>query len=253
MCRIPLAAEIQRRLLPSSYTLEAGAFTLAGWLEPAAEAAGDTFDYSLEREYLYASITDAIGHSIESALLATVVVGSFRNSRRFLASPVHQATNANAALQSVARPDQFVTGQVIRIHLADGAFELVNAGHPAPYRLRSGRAVPLDVVPHLPFGITETTYDTQVFTLEPGDRLVFVTDGFLERNASSLDLRGILEATSDRHPREVVRELALNVLEATGGTLRDDATVLCIDWYGYQGERAATGGASHARATIARP
>jgi hypothetical protein len=39
-----LAAEIQRRLLPASYTCEAGQFTLAGWLEPAASVGGDTFD-----------------------------------------------------------------------------------------------------------------------------------------------------------------------------------------------------------------
>lgn len=56
-----LAAEIQRRLLPSSYSVEAGAFTLAGWLEPASNVGGDTFDYSIDREYLYASITDAMG------------------------------------------------------------------------------------------------------------------------------------------------------------------------------------------------
>jgi hypothetical protein len=35
-----LAAEIQRRLLPTSYTCEAGQFTLAGWLEPASSVGG---------------------------------------------------------------------------------------------------------------------------------------------------------------------------------------------------------------------
>ena len=45
-----LAAEIQRRLLPASYTCEAGQFTLAGWLEPAAAVGGDTFDYTLDRD-----------------------------------------------------------------------------------------------------------------------------------------------------------------------------------------------------------
>jgi hypothetical protein len=50
--------------------VEGGAFTLAGWLEPANNLGGDTFDYSLEREYLYASITDARGHAEEAALLA---------------------------------------------------------------------------------------------------------------------------------------------------------------------------------------
>jgi len=115
-----LAAEIQRRLLPSSYTVEGGPFTLAGWLEPASTVGGDTFDYSLEREYLYASITDAMGHSDDAALLATLTVGSLRNSRRMRASPAQQANDANAAIQATARPDQFVTGQLIRIRLADG-------------------------------------------------------------------------------------------------------------------------------------
>ena len=48
-----LAAEIQRRLLPASYTCEAGQFTLAGWLEPASTVGGDTFDYNLDRETLH--------------------------------------------------------------------------------------------------------------------------------------------------------------------------------------------------------
>ncbi|HUR24069.1 MAG TPA: hypothetical protein VMZ73_09385, partial [Acidimicrobiales bacterium] len=46
-----LAAELQRRLLPSAYTAEGGSFTIAGWLEPAHDAGGDTFDYSVDREY----------------------------------------------------------------------------------------------------------------------------------------------------------------------------------------------------------
>ncbi len=37
---LSLAAEIQRRLLPASFTCEADQFTLAGWLEPAGEVGG---------------------------------------------------------------------------------------------------------------------------------------------------------------------------------------------------------------------
>ena len=77
-----LAAEIQRRLLPTSYTCEAGQFTLAGWLEPASSVGGDTFDYNLDRDALHLSITDAVGHEVEAALLATLLVASFRNGRR---------------------------------------------------------------------------------------------------------------------------------------------------------------------------
>ena len=244
-----LAAEMQRRLLPPSYTIEGGPFTVAGWLEPACTVGGDTFDYSVDREYLYASITDAMGHSNKSALLATLAVGSFRNSRRSLASPADQADIANAALLAEASPDQFVTGQLMRVRLADGVVEFVNAGHPPPYRLRAGSAVELDLTVDLPLGITDTNYHTQEFRLEAGDRLLLVTDGFLDRNAVLVDLPKILEATATRHPREVVRELADDLLDVADGNLRDDATVLCLDWYGPEGQRNAIGGASRERAT----
>jgi serine phosphatase RsbU (regulator of sigma subunit) len=244
-----LAAEIQRRLLPASYSVEAGAFTLAGWLEPASDVGGDTFDYSIGREYLYASITDAMGHSTPAALLATLTVGSFRNSRRTLASPSEQAALANAALLEGSRADQFVTGLLLRIRLADGRLEIVNAGHPPPFRLRKGIGMLVDVDADPPLGITHAAYGTHLVQLEPGDRLLFLTDGFLERNAGAVDIQKTLEVTAPRHPREIVRELAANVLHATGGKLRDDATVLCLDWYGPQGRRHATAGASRARAT----
>ncbi len=79
---LSLAAEIQRQLLPGSYTCEAGQFTLAGWLVPAHIAGGDTFDYALDRDTLHLSLTDAMGHGVDAAQLATLVVGSLRNSRR---------------------------------------------------------------------------------------------------------------------------------------------------------------------------
>lgn len=228
-----------------------GPFTIAGWLEPAHEAAGDTFDYSIDREYLYASITDAMGHSTDAALLATVLVNSLRNRRRSLASPVDQADAANSDLLAQAQPEQFVTGQILRIRLADGAAEFVSAGHVRPYLLRNGQAAEVDVLADPAFGIGPTTaYRAQAIQFQPGDRFLLVTDGFLERNAVRLDIAQILVATIDRHPRQIVRELADRVLRVTGGKLRDDATVVCIDWYGATGDRNATGGASRSRATI---
>ncbi len=243
-----LAAEIQRRLLPSSYTVEGGPFTLAGWLEPAASVGGDTFDYSVGREYLYASVTDAMGHSTQAALLATLAIGSLRNTRRSGASPAEQADAANAALMANAPPGQFVTGQILRVRLADGVVDIVNAGHPAPFLLRGGATAVLEMTPDLPLGVGVDPYRAQRLELEAGDRLLLLTDGFLERNGD-LAIGDILEHSAERHPREVVRELARNLLATTGGNLRDDAAVLCIDWFGPHGFRSATGGASVERAT----
>lgn len=244
-----VAAEIQRRLLPSAYSLEAGPLTLSGWLEPSHDAGGDTFDYSLDREHVYVSVTDAMGHAVDASLLATLTVGTLRNRRRALASPAEQADAASHSLRTHAKPDQFVTGLLIRVRLADGDTEMVNAGHPLPFLVRDGRILPLDLTAQQPLGVASTPYRTDHTTLKAGDRLLVLTDGYLDRDARRVDVEAILAATRHRHPRQVVQELARNLLEVTGGHLRDDATALCLDWYGTTGVRQATGGASQARAT----
>jgi serine phosphatase RsbU (regulator of sigma subunit) len=228
-----LAAEIQRRLLPSSYTCEAGQFTLAGWLEPAAAVGGDTFDYTLNRDSLHVSITDAVGHQVEAALLATLFVGGLRNARRRGLDLNEQARYANDALAENAPPGRFVTDQLVRVDLSTQRAEIVNAGHPSPLRLRNGRVEEIDVGVEPPFGVVPgKSFQLQRFPLEPGDRIIFLTDGMQERNAASLDVAAALAATAELHPREVVHELGAAVLDATGGDLRDDATMVCLDWYG---------------------
>ncbi|WP_214401291.1 PP2C family protein-serine/threonine phosphatase [Pseudonocardia lacus] len=241
-----LAAEIQRRLLPAAFTCEAGQFTIAGWLEPASSVGGDTFDYSLDQRSLQVSITDAVGHDVAASLLATVLVGSLRNERRRGADLGEQLSNANDALVANSPVGQFVTGQVMHIDLDSGAATIVNAGHPFPLLLRRGHAEEIALEIDLPFGLQAgRTFRLQRFPLEPGDRIVFVTDGMVEREAELTDLPAALARTDGMHPRQVVHSLGAEVLRATGGNLRDDATVVCLDWYGGSPRpRISSGGAT---------
>ena len=251
---VSLSAEIQQRLLPGSRTCEAGAFSLSGWLEPAADIAGDTFDYSLGRTTLHLSLTDAMGHGVEAALTATLCVGALRGSRRQGQSLGQQALSANVAVRehgtSTGRED-FVTGLLGRVDLTTGVLHLINAGHVPPYLARSGQVGPLALPANLPFGIyPDTAYEAVELALQPGDRVVFVTDGMLERNAAGLDLPTAIRQALALHPREAAGALADAVLAATGHALSDDATVVCLDWYGGHGhDRDSTQGADRARAS----
>jgi hypothetical protein len=242
---LSLAAEIQHRLLPGAFTCEAGQFTLAAWLQPAGEIGGDTFDFSLERDTLHLSMTDAMGHTMDAALLATVLVGALRNARRRGVELEEQARLANDGLADQVSEGQFVTGLLVRIDLATATATIVNAGHPPPFRLREGRVehVPLEADP--PFGTEHgRDYRVQVLPLEVGDRLMFVTDGMLERDAADVNIGAILTAGMDMHAREAVQHLTEAVLQASRGQLRDDATALCLDWHGGPPrDRDATSGA----------
>ena len=229
--RLSLAAEIQHRLLPGSYTCEAGQFTLAAWLEPSGDIAGDTFDFAIERDTLHVSITDAMGHAINASMLATILVGALRNARRAGVDLGEQARLANAGLGNHTGWSGFVTGQVARIDLRTQTATIVNAGHPPPLRLRHGHVAYVALEADAPFGIVrDIEYRLQRLPLEPGDRLMFLTDGMTERNA--VNIEALIEAGAEMHPREAVQHLVHAVLEATGGTPEDDATVMCLDWHG---------------------
>lgn len=251
-----LSAEIQRRLLPGAFTCEAGAFTLSGWLEPAASIGGDTFDYSLARDVLHFSVTDAMGHGIASALTATLCVGSLRNTRRRAAGLEEQAVAADAAVGKHAGvPGSYVTGILGCLDLRTGVCELVNAGHIPPILVRDGQPRPLPLPGNFPLGMFPGSgFRSGEVTLYPGDRLVVVTDGMRERNAADLDLTAELISIADLHPREAVRALADAVLAVAGPHLADDATLLIVDWYGEHGRpRRSTAGADPARASQALP
>ena len=127
----------------------------------------------------------------------------------------------------------------------------INAGHPLPLRLRNGRVEEVHLDIDRPFGLQPSrSFRIQPFPLAPGDRFVFVTDGMLERNAAQLDVTETLRQTRDLHPREVVHELGAAVLRATDGDLRDDATVVVLDWYGGPPRRRdSTRGASQQHAS----
>jgi serine phosphatase RsbU (regulator of sigma subunit) len=230
---LSLEAEIQHRLLPGSYTCEAVQFTLAGWLEPAGDVGGDTFDFSVERDTLHLSMTDAMGHTLAAALLATVLVGALRNARRRDVSLAEQARHADDALSSYADDWALVTGQLVRIDLNSGVAHIINAGHPPPIRLRAGHAETISLYADPPFATPSAgDFHVQEVALEPGDRLVFLTDGMLERNATAVDILSAVAGCRDLHPREAVQELTRTIVSACGGQLRDDATVLCLDWHG---------------------
>jgi serine phosphatase RsbU (regulator of sigma subunit) len=243
---LSLAAEIQHRLLPGAFTCEAGQFTLAAWLQPAGEIGGDTFDFSLERDTLHVSMTDAMGHTMDAALLATVLVGGLRNARRRGVELAEQARLANDALAEQAGESQFVTGLIVRIDLRAATAGIVNAGHPPPLRVRAGQVERVRLEADRPFGLQAGGgYRVQALQLEVGDRLMFVTDGMLERDAAGMNMAAILTEGLDMHPREAVQHLTQAVLQASGGQLRDDATALCLDWHGGPPrDRDATSGAN---------
>ena len=76
----------------------------------------------------------------------------------------------------------------------------------------------------------------QQLTLEPGDRLVLLSDGVLEAAPEggpafgAARLEGLLRSSRELAPHEVARLLVREVIAHRAGDLADDVTVVCLDW-----------------------
>lgn len=236
-----LAAEMQWDMLLPPLAFRSPEVAVAGLLEPAYEVAGDGFDYSLDGETLRFVILDAMGHGVRSTLASTLALAGFRHARRRGADLAAIARSMDAALVAEFDGDAFVTGQIGALDTATGLFRWVNAGHPRPLLARQSKVIgEIHCSPCYPLGLGILEPEIGTCQLEPGDALLFYSDGVTEARPASnrLDQFGLdrLRERFERHigmglvAAEVLRRTVREVVEHRDGALEDDATLVLMEW-----------------------
>ncbi|MFE1292565.1 PP2C family protein-serine/threonine phosphatase [Streptomyces sp. NPDC058751] len=247
--RLTLTAEMQWQLLPGR-SCSRPEYELGAQLEPAYAVFGDNFDWSADAERLSLYVTNGTGEGIEASLLTGLGINALRNARRAGVPLQDQAALADQAIYAQYRGDRHLSVLMLDLELATGRMRVIDAGSPRMLRLRGRTVGRVGFEEQLPLGMfEETDYLVQEFRVEPGDRLLFVSDGVhavagpgREEHggralARAVNATRLLPATEV--PGAVLREL-------TGHRGRpgpeDDALVVCLDWHG-----RATGGHDAAR------
>ena len=239
--RLTLAAEMQWQLLPGRSCSRAE-YALGAQLEPAYAIFGDNFDWSANADRLMLYITNGMGEGIEASLLTNLGINALRNARRAGLSIADQAALADQAVYAQHRGDAHLSVLLLDLDLRTGRLQVIDAGSPQMLRLRGRTVTAFGFEAQLPLGMfEETDYVAQTLDvdLEPGDRLVFASDGVYavaapggERYGERALARAIVSTSllpAAEVPRAVLRELA-----GHRGTPvpDDDALVVCLDWFG---------------------
>ena len=237
-----LAASLQWDLLPP-LVFRSPPVTVAGILEPAYEVGGDCFDYSINWPVLDVALMDSMGHGLSSAILASLALGCYRHDRRHgkTLTAMHQELERTVKEHYGGR--EFVTGQLAQLNVETGLLQWTNAGHPLPLHVRAGQVIgDLACPPTLPWGLGAGVSQPAIAetSLEPGDAVLFYTDGVIEGKVSAgggfglerlVDVVG-QNASDQLTAEEVVRRIGRAVLEYHGERLTDDATLVIVQWQG---------------------
>ena len=181
-----LAAEIQWGVLPP-LTFSIDGTTVAGLLEPAYDVGGDCFDYALNGDVLDIAVFDAMGHGLRSAVLGSLAVSAYRNSRRS-DQPRDLRTllrDVDAVISDYAHGDGFVTALFAQLDITTGSLQWVSAGHPPPLHVRHASVMaPVEARVAAPLGLNiwadVLDFDVVHASMEPGDGVLLYTDGVIE-------------------------------------------------------------------------
>ncbi|WDT59488.1 PP2C family protein-serine/threonine phosphatase [Streptomyces sp. G7(2002)] len=236
--RLTVAAEMQWQLLPAR-ACSAAQYAVGAQLEPAYAVHGDNFDWASDGDELILTVTNGMGQGVDASLLTHLAVSALRNARRAGVGLADQAALADQAVYGHYRGRSHVSTLLLRVDLATGRMEIVDAGSPQMWRLRGKSVERIELDKQLPLGMFEEShYAAESFTVEPGDRLLFVSDGVYDapsprgRKYAEGALARALHATrllpAAMAPGAVLRDVA----EYRAAETLDDALVLCFDWFG---------------------
>ncbi|MEY2471463.1 MAG: hypothetical protein QOK28_792 [Actinomycetota bacterium] len=240
---LSLPASMQWDLLPP-LGLKTARVAIAGLLEPAYDVGGDCFDYALNDTVLELAVFDPVGHGLYSALIAALCMGSYRHDRREGHTLERMHAQLDAVMAREFSDQAFATGQLVRIDLDTGTMTWTNAGHPLPMLIRGGQVIKeLHCPPTAPWGVGDLLdpgrpVNAATESLEPGDAVLFYTDGVVEAHRPGGDQFGVdrlidllgQHASEELAPEEILRHLVRAVLEHQDGRLGDDATLVLMQW-----------------------
>jgi phosphoserine phosphatase RsbU/P len=232
---IAMAREVQLRLLPPEPPKHNHAEMAVRFL-PARSIGGDLYDfieYGPDRTAIV--LGDVSGKAAPAALFAALVSGIMRSAAQQNPDPAQMLAHLNDALQERKLDSQYVTLLFALWNDENQTLQVANSGAVQPVFCRAGQALTVKAE-GFPLGMfPDVSYEELNVATQPGDVIVFVSDGILDAENEKDEMYGqdrlanLLCGSRDLPAQEIADEILADVSRFQGAKDRfDDETIIVL-------------------------
>ncbi len=227
------ARKLQLSFLPKTIPQVKG-YEIAVFMKTATEVGGDYYDFHTSDAGLTAVIGDATGHGARAGTMVSAVKGLF-NVLADEPEPLSMIKKYTNALKSMNLHNLYMSFSIAK--LRDGNLLYSNAGMPPVliYRCIENRVEDI-IQKTMPLGsFLDFPYTQERINLEPGDTVLFLSDGFTEAFSPEGDILGlqrakeIFHSCADKSVEEIIECLRLEIeLWQGNNPPKDDMTFVVM-------------------------
>jgi sigma-B regulation protein RsbU (phosphoserine phosphatase) len=232
---LAMAREVQLRLLPPKVPRQKQASFATKFL-PARTIGGDLYDFlRYDRQTTAVAMGDVSGKAAPAALFGALTSGIMRAAASQRPTPAEMLKVLNESLHERRVDSQYVTMVYAVWNDGERTLQIANAGSVQPLLCRAGEIEPI-LAEGFPLGLfKDITYEEFTLSLQPGDAVVFFSDGIADALNEKQELYGeerLIEVVRQRlqqPAQEIVDAIFHEVSLFQSGTERfDDETVVLL-------------------------
>jgi sigma-B regulation protein RsbU (phosphoserine phosphatase) len=230
-----MAREVQLRLLPSVAPTWTNADMAVRFL-PARTIGGDLYDFV---EYgpgrMAIVLGDVSGKAAPAALFAALVSGIMRSAAQQRLEPARMLATLNDTIQERKLESQYVTMLFAMWNDDSRTLQVANSGAVQPILCRQGHSSTVRAE-GFPLGLfPNASYEELNVATEPGDAIVFFSDGILDAENAQREMYGperlaeLLCSRGEQSAQEIADAILSDVSRFQGEQERfDDETIIVL-------------------------